>query len=96
MWNMISTSAGGAYDKTPGDRARADDSGRFEAVLIDVVVWQNKVTVHVHPARKASEEDSVKAICIEKAINELFVFERARAPEDPKVKKLTDGKTIDV
>lgn len=93
---MISTSAGAAYDKTPGDREHADDSGRFEPIVVTATVFKGIVTVKVSDSRAASSVDSVKAICIEKAINELFVFEKPTTKDDPTTKKLTDGKTIDV
>lgn len=97
MWNMISTSSSPAYDKTPGDREHADDSGRFGPIIVEARVWKGKVTVCVIEHKiKASSVDSVKAICIEKAINELFIFEKPTTKNDPKVKKLTDGKTIDI
>lgn len=94
---MISTPSGAAYDESPGDRRQADDSGRFEPMKLEVIVWKGVVTVKVVNTRLASEEDSVKAICIEKAINELFVFEKKTSHEKEEgQKKLTDGKTIDV
>lgn len=94
---MVSTSAGAAYDKSPGDRNTADDSGRFEPIKLEVTVFKGKVAVKVINSKLASAQDSVLAITIEKAINELFVFERKKPePKTPDSKQLKDGKSIDI
>jgi len=93
MWNMIKTSVSSPYDKTMGDRAVADNSGRFKPIVLEVSIFQGQVTVKSSQNLEASEQDSAMALRIEQLIYRLF---RPKTKPLTKQKQISDGKIIDV
>lgn len=92
MWNATNNALGGAYDKEPGDRYVAKKDKDFKPYVIEVRVFCGEVKINVVADRLVSGQDLAIGLTAEKLIREIF----ENNPVETKIKKLNDGKTIDI